>query len=490
MDFADYSLASWIISKGLALTYFIAFFSLLPQLLGLYGQRGILSIDHLLNILDREMKIERFFHIPSLFWFASSDRALKFFCLLGMTASSLALLGFSQSWMLLLCFVIYLSFVTCGQIFLSYQWDSLLLELGFLGLFFAPFEFEWLTTSIHMLSPLILGLVWFLLFKLMFLSGLVKLTHKDVSWKNLTALNYHYWTQPLPGPLAYWMDKLPRGFQKFSTLVMFAIELVVPWFILFEATRAPAAMALIFLQVMIILTGNYAFFNIITIFMSLTLVSDEHWKRIFDVWSDSTWFLTPIQSFDDVRSFFALIVLVPPSLFWIFKTLKEKSKVLDFFLPVMRFLYPFRISNPYGLFAVMTKTRPELIIEGSLDGKNWEAYEFRYKPGNPKRFLPLVAPHQPRFDWQMWFAALEGFNENLWLQNVIVRLFENSPDVKSLFAHAPFGEMPPVYLRIQRYEYKFSGYQELKESGVWWNRHLIGPYTPTFDVTDFQGEKP
>ncbi|MNK07416.1 hypothetical protein D3C87_253300 [compost metagenome] len=488
MDLSDYNIASWIISKALALTYMIAFLSLMPQLLGLYGRRGILSIDHLLNILDKEMKFERFYHVPSLFWFASSDRSLRFFCLLGLTAATLALLGFSQTWMFLLCWIIYLSFVSCGQIFLSYQWDSLLLELGFLGLFFAPFNFEWLTDSFHVLPPLVLALTWFLLFKLMFLSGLVKLTHKDVSWKNLTALSYHYWTQPLPGPLAYWMAKLPLNFHKFSTVVMFIVELGLPFLILFPETRAAACAGLIFLQVLIILTGNYAFFNIITILMSLALLSDRIWHQIFGTLHIPGWNLTPLQNIDDVASFIAVLILVPPSLFWIFKTFKEKSKVLDFFLPVMRFLYPFRISNPYGLFAIMTKSRPELVIEGSNDGEHWKAYEFRNKPGAPERALPLVAPHQPRFDWQMWFAALENFNDNLWLQNVIVRLFENSPDVKTLFASCPFAE-PPKYLRIQRYDYHFSTFSELKEKGLWWTRHLIGPYSQIFEISDFQGDR-
>lgn len=198
MILEDHNIASWILSKTLSLGYFIAFLSLTPQLLGLFGRQGILSIDHLLNLLDKEMKAERFYHVPSLFWFFSSDAALRTVCFVGMTAASLAFLGFSQSLMLAICFVCYLSFVSTGQIFLNYQWDNLLLEFGFLGLFFAPWQWEWIPFGTHVLHPVVYGLTLMLLFKLMFLSGVAKLTTKDATWKNLTALTYHYWTQPLP----------------------------------------------------------------------------------------------------------------------------------------------------------------------------------------------------------------------------------------------------------------------------------------------------
>ncbi len=257
----DYNIASWILAKSLSVSYFIAFLSLMPQLLGLYGQQGILSIDHLLNLLDREMKVERFYHVPSLFWFFSSDFSLKAVCFIGMTASSLAFLGFSQTLMFLICFLCYLSFVSTGQLFLSFQWDSLLLEFGFLGLFFAPLQWEWIPLGAHVLHPVIYALTLFLLFKLMFLSGVVKLVNKDLCWKDFTALTYHYWTQPLPTPLAFFASKLPLWFQRFCTFMMFFTELVVPFFIFIPGTvQAVAVGFLILLQIMIILTGNYGFF--------------------------------------------------------------------------------------------------------------------------------------------------------------------------------------------------------------------------------------
>lgn len=474
----SYYIASWVLGKVLAVSYFVAFLSLSTQVLGLYGKQGILSIDHLLNLLDKELGADRFLHFPSLFWFLSTDTALKGACLLGMTASSLAFFGFSQGWMFLLCWVFYLSFVSVGQIFLSYQWDSLLLELGFLGIFFAPFRFEWVPWVGYQVHPVLMGMVWLLTFKLMFSSGVVKLTNKDASWKNLTALDFHFWTQPLPNPISYFFAKLPPFLLKVCTAVMFFIELIVPFFIFVPGiTQMIAACLLIFLQILILATGNFAFFNLITLGLCLSFVPDQFW-----LFNGSA--ILPSSLSTLVVSIVALSVL-PAHIFWIYKTLFETSKVGDFLLPYMRFIYPWRLSNPYGLFAVMTKSRPELVLEGSMDGQSWQEYEFNFKPGNIHRAPPFVAPFQPRMDWQMWFAALETFNENLWLQNLVTRLFEDSKDVKELIALDPFAGRVPQYLRIVKYDYKFSGFSDLRKNGKWWHRTFLGVYSPVFARDDF-----
>ncbi len=473
----DHNISSWILSKSLSVAYFIAFLSLIPQVLGLFGRQGILSIDHLLNILDKELKAERFYHLPSVFWFFSADFALKAVCFAGLMASSLAFMGFSQSFMLAICFVCYLSFVSCGQIFLNYQWDTLLLELGFLGLFFAPFKWEWLPFGAYILHPVVYGLVLLLVFKLIFLSGVSKLTTKDLTWRNLTALTYHYWTQPLPTPLAYFVHKLPPAIHKLSAIIMFVIELIVPFLIFVPGpTQTLAVILLVGLQILIMLTGNYGFFNLLTAALCLSVLPDSTWGAQIN-WLQPASLPMPI-------AIALLFLLVPSSLFWLFKGLFEKSTKLDFLLPFMRFFYPFRISNPYGLFAVMTKNRPELILEGSHDGITWLEYKFKYKPTSIKKYPSLVAPHLPRLDWQLWFAGLENFNDNLWLQNLMTRLFEQSQDVTMLFEENPFKKAPPEYLRFLRYEYKFASVTSLKDKGEWWSRELIGPYSPTFKKDD------
>lgn len=473
MQLTDYNIASWVISKTLSLSYFMAFLSLLPQVLGLYGSQGILSIDHFLNLLDKELKAERFYHLPSFFWFSSSDTVLKATCFVGMTAASLAFLGFSQSFMFLICFLCYLSFVSCGQIFLNYQWDNLLLELGFLGLFFAPWKWEWTPFGATLLHPIIYGLVLLLVFKLMFLSGVVKLTNKDSSWRDLTALSYHYLTQPLPTPLAYFAHKLPLSLQKISAAIMFFIELVAPFLIFIPGpVQVVAVGLLILLQVLILLTGNFAFFNWLTLGLCLSVLPDSAWGFKIN-WLQSA-------TVPDSVALTLLIVLAPTTVFWIYKSLNEKSSRLDFLLPLLRLLYPFRISNPYGLFSVMTRTRPELVLEGSVDGVHWQEYEFTAKPTSIHRAPPLVAPHQPRLDWQMWFASLETFNDNLWLQNLTTRLFQESTDVQALFAKDPFAGKAPHSLRIMKYQYTFSDWNSLRKEGTWWKRECVGAYGPVF----------
>lgn len=480
----ELSTASWLLAKTLSLSYFVAFLSLLPQVLGLFGKEGLLSIDHFLNILDKEMRAERFLHLPSVFWLGSSDMTLKAVCFIGMTAASLSFLGFSQTLMLTLCFVCYLSFVSCGQIFLSYQWDCLLLEFGFLGLFFAPLKWEWLPFGTHLVHPVLYFLALFLLFKLMFLSGVAKLASKDSTWRDFTALNFHYWTQPLPTPLAYFASKLPGFVQKISVGVMFLIELAFPFFIWYPGPLQTAAVAgLVLLQLLIAATGNYGFFNLITLGLSLAVLPDSTWgfkinwveKEMIAGWAT----LIPV------------FLIVPSSIFWIYKSLFEKSSALNFLLPWMRALDPFRISNPYGLFAVMTRTRPEIVMEGSDDEVTWKEYPFHHKAVSLKKMPPLVAPHQPRLDWQMWFAALETFNDNLWLQNLVTRVFQKSPDVLSLLAENPFPLSAPKYIRFLRYEYQFSNWDKLREEGQWWTRKLVGPYGPLFERDDFsEDEKP
>jgi hypothetical protein len=264
---------------------------------------------------------------------------------------------------------------------------------------------------------------------------------------------------------------------------MYVIELVLPFFIWYPGTWQTVAVAgLVLLQLLIAVTGNYCFFNLITLGLSLAILPDSAWGFKIN-WVESEtiavyWLVIP------------LTVAVPSSIFWIYKTFFEKNKALDFLLPWMRALYPFRVSNPYGLFAVMTRTRPELIMEGSLDGENWIEYEFKHKAGSLKKMPTLVAPHQPRLDWQLWFAALETFNDNLWLQNLVMRIFQQSQDVIILFAKNPFKETPPKYIRFMRYEYEFSKWDDLRREGKWWRRTVIGPYGPLFQRDDFSEEEP
>jgi len=365
--------------------------------------------------------------------------------------------------------VLYLSIVSAGQSFMSFQWDLLLLEAGFLMLFLDG-------TRMRM------WLVQWLLFRLMFLSGVVKLTSGDPTWRGLTALRYHYETQPLPTPLAWYMHQLPAGFQTASVVMVFVAELLAP-LLLFAGPRfRPWAGGIIVgLQVLIALTGNYTFFNYLTIALCLCVLDDAWWPERIRTLLDAR----AGQSFRFHRprlhryvSLALLLVLVPLSLL-----IAAQGIGLAYAVPAgasraLEWLSPFGLVNAYGLCANMTTSRPEIIVEASMDGSDWREYEFRFKPGDVKREPAFVAPYQPRLDWQMWFAALGSYRENPFFVNLMVRLLEAKPEVLGLLARAPFGTARPRYVRAQVYQYKFSDWATHARTGAWWTREPLGTYFP------------
>lgn len=490
MSFLENSdIGIFIFSKLVSLSFVFAFLSLLPQVLGLFGSRGILSIDTLMGIIERQNHPYRFWQIPSVFWISSSDRVLYGATLLGLSAATLAFLGFASGWMLLVAMTIYLSFCSSGQDFMGFQWDALLLEAGYLALLTLPFSFTQDPTAVSLQSPFVVFLIKLLLFKLMFCSGLVKLASKDISWRNLTALHYHFWTQPLPSPLAWHAAKLPSVFLKALTALSLLIELVFPFFIFLPAPYSQIAFTAFFIfQLSIMATGNYTFFNILTLGLCAPLLSNTDWIKIFDFLNipfpgAASW---GALSLSPTFGFIATLILAPLSLFWILLAFSEKSTLLQPFYPIVRSLYYLRINNNYGLFAAMTKNRPELVLEGSEDGENWQEYILKYKPVSTEKKLSWNIPHQPRLDWQMWFAALGSFTQNMWLQNLMIQIFWQSPDVISLFEKDPFPKQPPRFLRLQKYEYRFSTSEERKRSGAIWQRTWVGAYGPVFDRDGFE----
>ncbi len=473
-----YALSAWFFIRALSFIYLVAFVSLGVQARGLWSSHGVLPVQPFLEAVAMQTDVGRYWQIPSIFWAGAGDSLIVGLAWIGAGAALLALLGFAQGWMLLVCFAIYISYVSAGQEFMSFQWDALLLEVGFLALFAAPWSFGFDLWSAYEPQSAVRWMFYVVLFKLMFLSGLVKILSGDPSWRDLTAMTYHYWTQPLPNPLSPFMHSLPKGIQQLSTLMAFAIELILPFFMLLPRARIFVAAGFIGLSLLIFATGNFTFFNLLTIALSFWLVPDSWWQGVVDSLPFSiqegspTVFANPFI----VACMAALFLL---SFVWCTRWLYPRELQARL-MPVLRVAQSLHISSSYGLFANMTKRRPEIIIEGSLDGKEWKEYEFKYKPGNLFRPLPIVAPHQPRLDWQMWFAALGTFDENPWLQNLLMRIFENRPEVMSFFLYNPFEDKAPKYLRTVLYEYEFTEPSEIWKSGQWWTRKLRGDYSATF----------
>jgi lipase maturation factor 1 len=465
-----FGVASWLFLRTLGAVYLIAFVSFAVQAAGLIGSHGISPVAEYLHSL-REYYGAVYWQVPTLFWLNAGDRMVKAVGIAGICLSVLLLLGVRWRILRIVLFVLYLSLVTAGQEFMGYQWDALLLEAGFLAILLGS-------------SPTVLWLYRWLLFRLIFLSGAVKLASGDPPWRHLTALPVHYETQPLPTPLAWYMYQLPGWFQRGSVGFVFFVELVVPVLIFApRRVRFFATRAIIVLQVLILLTGNYAFFNVLTIGFCLFLVDDAFFRRLLPKWtirlvpSASSWGKTRLWMRPVCGTFAALAFFVGG--FQVARTFGVRWSVAD---AVTRTLSPFEIINSYGLFAVMTTTRPEIVIEGSNDGVTWLAYEFKYKPGDLARRPAWVAPHQPRLDWQMWFAALGDYQSDPWVVRFMARLLQGSPEVLRLLGRNPFAEGPPHYVRAQLYQYRFTSPAERKSTGAWWKRELTGVYVPAVSL--------
>ncbi len=483
--------------RALGLTYLIAFVSLWLQVDGLIGSDGVSPVNQFLPAVRAQLGQDAYALLPTLCWFNSSNAFLHFLCGGGVVISLLLIFGIAPALSLVALFAFYLSLTIAGQIFLSFQWDVLLLETGFLSIFFAPWRL-WPRDLIWWGSPTPatavpvsragLFLLKLLLFKLMLMSGVVKLTSGDDSWgwvnhsfhwSALTALDYHYWSQPLPTVFAWWADKSPEWFKHFSVAFCLAVEIIVPFFI--WAPRRPrliAAGLMIFLQLAIAITGNYCFFNLLTIALCLLLIDDGAIGRKHATVRDRRYSYR-------LRSYAAIgviIITLPINAWLIFSAFKPRARPPHALATVYEQLEAFRIVNGYGLFRVMTKDRGEIVVEGSAEGVEWLPYEFKWKPGDVKRAPGWCAPHQPRLDWQMWFAALESPQENPWFVDLIVRLLQGSHDVNRLLAHNPFPDKPPRYIRAMFYRYRFTTTSELRETGTWWKRQELREYLPTVSV--------
>jgi hypothetical protein len=477
----SYALSAWFFLRALGLVYLVAFVSLAWQARGLWGSRGVLPVSGYLQAVESAVGggAERFLQLPSLFWWQSSDAAIVGWSALGIVAALAVVFGVAQGWMLLLCYLIYLSYVSAGQEFMSFQWDALLLEVGFLALFAASWSFSFTLRQTVEPHWTVRWLFYLVLFKLMFLSGVVKLTSGDPAWRDMTALSYHYWTQPLPNPLSPFMHALPMWMHRMSTVQTFLVELIFPFLIFPPLTRLWAAAGFFLLSVFIFTTGNYTFFNLLTLALCFWLVPDAVWQRLVDFLGLPLTSVPPPPSWPHPAHLVIYAALGLFSLFWSTRWFLPDA-VDDIVRPVIRPLQAFHISNSYGLFATMTKTRPEIVIEGSRDGSAWKEYVFRFKPGDLSRPPPIIEPLQPRLDWQMWFAALGTFRQNPFVQNLMVRLFEGSPDVAGFFSTNPFPDEPPKFLRARLYAYEFTTPNEIFSDGLWWKRTLMGEYSPTF----------
>ena len=463
-----HELVSFLFLRFLGLIYLAAFVSFAVQAQGLIGSHGILPLGEFLDAVRHAAGWERYYLMPTVFWWNAGDSAIQTVCWGGAGLGALLALNLLPRLCLLLLYILYLSLLYAGQTFMTYQWDTFLLETGFLALLatLAP------TTGIWLLR-------W-LLFRFMFMSGVVKLLSGDPSWWNLSALSHHFLTQPLPTPLAWYAAHLPPAVLTLATGGTFVIELGLP-FLIFAPRRLRfcAAWGILLLQTSILLTGNYNWFNLQTMLLCLLLFDDAAVARIVPA-RVRAW-LALRQAAGQRRPAPRLAVGVVAALL-VFLSLVEMDLRFGGDPPaaaraVDAFIEPLHLTSPYGLFAVMTTQRNEIVIEGSNDGVEWREYEFRYKPGRLSRRPPWNVPHQPRLDWQMWFAALDDPQRLRWFWLFLERLLHDEPAVTALLASNPFPDKAPLYVRAKFYGYTYAD-AGAQASGRWWERRLLGLYFP------------
>jgi lipase maturation factor 1 len=497
-------IARWLFLRAMGLIYFSAFFSLWFQIRGLIGPKGILPADEYLEHVRHGLGSMRLWYAPTVLWLGAGNHALMALAAVGMAASLVLVANVWPRAMLVVCFVGYLSFIGAAQDFANYQSDGMLLEAGFISLFLAPAGFlpGWGATSpAPRASVLLLLWEWF---RIYFESGAVKLLSGDPTWRNLTAMDEYYQNGPLPTWIGWYVQHLPEWFHKATAFTTLFMELVLVFMAFLPRRWRIACFCIVTVwQIGVILTANYTFLNYLVLVLGVLLLDDRllrrflpgRFRRRFPEIREPVSLedeITQARAGESVESrpvwkqhLGALrLAVTAVMLTWVFYD--TSLLMIRMFwraeplpgLPVVA-LEPFRIANQYGLFAVMTPHRYEIEFQGSMDGTNWTAYPFRYKPQKLNEAPGLYAPYQPRFDWNLWFASLGAWPEYPIVPRTEEALIDNDADVLGLFAGNPFASAPPKYVRAVLWQYWFTSMAEKRASGNWWRRQLMGTYAPT-----------
>jgi lipase maturation factor len=501
-------MARWLFLRALGLIYFSAFFSLIFQIRGLIGPRGILPAGEYLQHVRHGLGPLRLWYAPTILWLSSGNHMLIALCIVGMLASLLLVANVWPRAMLFVCFLGYLFFVGAAQDFANYQSDGMLLEAGFISLFLAPAGFfpGWGANSPPpRASVLLLLWEWF---RIYFESGAVKLLSGDPTWRNFTAMDEYYQNGPLPSWIGWYIQHLPEWFHKATAFTTLIMELALVFMAFLPRRWRILCFCIVTVwQIGVILTANYTFLNYLVLALGVLLLDDRLLRRFLPARFRNAFpqLPEPASLTDEItrdaetangtaasqpnsafrRHLGALRVAVTAvMLTWIFYD--TSLLLLHMFWraeplpgePIVA-LEPFRIANQYGLFAVMTPHRYEIEFQGSSDGATWVAYPFRYKPQDVSKPPGLYAPYQPRFDWNLWFASLGAWPEYPIVPRTEELLLTDDPDVLQLFAGNPFPGTPPRYLRAVLWQYWFTSLAEKRATGKWWRRQLLGTYAPT-----------
>lgn len=468
-----YWTARWLLERLLGVVYLVAFVSTAFQLRALLGARGLTPVGPL-------ARSRPFLRAPTIFRLHYSDRFATSVAVAGAAVAALVVAGLPQRGPLWACMLtwfvlwaLYLSFVNLGSPFYGFVWESLLLEAGALAVFLGNE-----TTA----PPLLVVLLFrWLLFRLEVGAGLIKIRN-DPAWRDLTALAYHHETQPIPGPFSWYVHHLPGSFHKLEVAGNHLTQLLVP-FLLFtpQPFAGVAGLVVILTQCWLLVTGNFAWLNALAIALATTALPGTILDRLVP--------FSPPELRTAPLSFDVAVVVLTAGVavlsYWPVRNMVSRQQVMNATFNPLHFV------NTYGLFGRITRERYEVVIEGTDDpapgpSTEWKEYEFKAKPGDPRRRPPQVAPYHLRLDWMMWFAAISAGYARGWFVPLVVRLLEGDPVTMRLLRRNPFPHGPPAYVRARLYRYRFTTREERRATGAWWDREPVGTYHPavTLDRRD------
>jgi hypothetical protein len=470
----DYWLGRLVLQRALGVIYFSAFVVAFNQWRPLLGERGLLPAPDFLKAVP-------FRRSPSLFYLRYTDRLARTGAAAGIALAVAVIAGGAEHgppWLSMLVWFalwgLYLSFVNVGQVFYAFGWETLLLEAGFLAIFLG---------SARIVPPtLIVWLFRWLLFRVEFGAGLIKL-RGDRCWRNLTCLYYHHETQPLPNPLSWYFHWLPRRLHKVEVVANHAAQLVVPFGLFAPQPFAEiCALIMVATQLWLLLSGNFSWLNAVTITLAASALDNRLLHHVVGLSSprlaEPHWFLGVT---------IAVTIVIGLLSYRPVRNLIGRRQLMN------ASFEPLHLVNTYGAFGHITKRRYEIIIEGTDQGQLgtetvWQEYEFKAKPGNPKRRPPQIAPYHLRLDWLMWFAAMSRPERHLWLTALMVRMLENDRPTLKLLHRNPFPDRPPMYVRARLYHYRFTTLVERRESGAWWSRTLEAEYVSPLSLRATQDQ--
>jgi hypothetical protein len=470
-----YWLTRFLILRLLGIIYAIAFLATINQIKPLIGKHGLLPVGIFLDRVNNVYgyPISSFVHIPSIFWFFHSDSGLMIIAWIGFILSLVVIGGFANAPVMAVLWFLYMSFVHVGQEWYGYGWEIQLLETGFLAIFLCPL-LDMRPFPKRGPPMVIIVLFRWLIFRIMMGAGLIKL-RGDATWRNATALYYHFETQPIPGPLSRWFHFLPHIILKMGVWFNWLAELVAPLFVFWRGlARHVAGIIILLLQIILILSGNLSFLNWLTIVPALACFDDGFFSkllprklvRLSEKAATATEPSKPMLITSWAVAFVIMILSAQPV-----ANMFSSNQVMNTSFD------PLELVNTYGAFGSVGQERLNVVFEGTLDeipgdSANWKPYIYKGLPVALDKMPPQIAPYQLRLDWQMWFAAMSSPDEYTWTFNLVWKLLHNDPGATGLFAENPFLQKPPRYIRAVLYRYSFATPGNPK--GNWWKRERVG----------------